>query len=152
VVIKSKGATARPWLLKERFQHFWTYRSVDWAPGFLDARITGAMRCRLDPMKKAAGMLRSHRELTGNYFGAKNLYNSGVVEVLNLKCSLVKRRPGGLRTFSALQVALYQIFLERFLNPRLPTDSADETNFLAHFSRSAGTGRYRTRTSRASGF
>jgi hypothetical protein len=36
-VIKSKGATARAWLLKEGFQHFWTYRSVEWAMGFLDA-------------------------------------------------------------------------------------------------------------------
>ena len=106
-VIKSKGATARAWLLKEGFQHFWTYRSVDWAMGFLDAWITRALRSRLEPMKKVARMLRSHRELIGNYFRAKKLYNSGVVEGLNLKCNLVKRRAYGLRTFPALQVSLY---------------------------------------------
>jgi transposase len=106
-VIKSKGATARAWLLKEGFQHFWTYRSVDWAIGFLDAWITRALRSRLEPMKKVARMLRSHRDLIGNYFRAKKLYNSGVVEGLNLKSNLVKRRAYGLRTFSELQVALY---------------------------------------------
>jgi transposase len=106
-VIKSKGATAREWLLKEGFQHFWTYRSVDWAMSFLDAWITSALRSRLEPMKEVARMLRSHRELIGNYFCAKKLYNSGVVEGLNLKCNLMKRRACGLCTFPALQVSLY---------------------------------------------
>jgi transposase len=45
--------------------------------------------------------------LIGNYFRANKLYNSGVVEGLNLKCNLVKRRAYGLRTFPALQVAFY---------------------------------------------
>jgi transposase len=106
-VLKAKGATARAWLLKEGFQHFWTYRSVDWALGFLDAWVTKALRSRLEPMKKVARMLRTHRELIGNYFRAKKLYNSGVVEGLNLKCNLVKRRAYGLRTFPALKVAFY---------------------------------------------
>ncbi len=106
-VIKSKGATARAWLLKERFQHFWTFRSVDWAMSFLDAWITRMMRSRLEPMKKVARMLRSDRELIGNYFCAKKLYNSGVVQGLNLKCNLVKRRAHGMPALPALQVALY---------------------------------------------
>jgi transposase len=106
-VIKPKGATARAWLLKEGFQHFWTYRSVDWATGFLDNWITKALQSRLEPMKKVARMLRSHRGLIGNYFRAKKLYNGGVVEGLNLKCNLVKRRAYGLCTFPALQVSLY---------------------------------------------
>jgi len=59
-------------------------------------------------------MLRSHRELIGNYFLAKKLYNSGVgpplVEGLNLKCNLVKRRAYGPRAFHAPQVALYLNF------------------------------------------
>ena len=35
-------------------------------------------------------------------------YNSGVVEGLNLKCNLFKRRDYGPRTFTAQPVALYQ--------------------------------------------
>ncbi len=62
---------------------------------------------RLEPMKKVARMLRSHRDLIGNCFRAKKLYNTGVVEGLNPKCNLVKRRAYGLRTFPALQVSLY---------------------------------------------
>jgi transposase len=58
-------------------------------------------------MKKVARMLRSHRELIGNNFRTEKLYNSGVVEGLNLKCNLVKRGVYGRRTFNALQIALY---------------------------------------------
>jgi len=69
-----------------------------------------ALRSRFEPMKKVARMLRSHRELIGNYFRAKKQYNSGVVEGWNLKCNLLKRRAYGLRTFPSLQVALYHNF------------------------------------------
>jgi transposase len=106
-LIRSKSATARAWILKEAFTHFWTYRSLTWAFGYLDSWVALALRSRLEPMQKVARMLRSHRELLGNYFRAKKLYSSGVVEGLNLKCNLVKRRAYGLRTFNALQIALY---------------------------------------------
>jgi len=36
-VFKAKGVPARAWLRKEGFHDFWTYRSVDWALGFLEA-------------------------------------------------------------------------------------------------------------------
>ena len=60
-VFKAKGAPARAWLRKEGFHDFWTCRSVDWALGSLEAWITMALRSRLEPMKKVARMLRSHR-------------------------------------------------------------------------------------------
>jgi len=106
-LIAAKGATARAWMLKESFEHYWSYRSLSWAGGCLDAWITRALRSRLAPMIKVARMLRSHRELLGNYFRARKLYSSGVVEGLNLKCNLIKRRAYGLRSFDALQTALY---------------------------------------------
>ena len=38
------------------------------------------MRSRIEPMKKIARMLRSHRELLLNYFKAKKEFSSGVIE------------------------------------------------------------------------
>ena len=35
-LLHTKLATARAWLLKETFEHFWTYRSLTWAATFLD--------------------------------------------------------------------------------------------------------------------
>lgn len=106
-LIAAKGATARAWMLKESFEHYWSYRSLSWASGFLDAWVTRALKSRLEPMMQVARMLRNHRELLGNYFRARKLYSSGVVEGLNLKCNLIKRRAYGLRSFEALETALY---------------------------------------------
>lgn len=106
-LLASKLATGRAWDLKESFQHFWSYRSPIWAGAFLDYWTERAMRSRLAPMKKVAGMLRSHEELILNWFKAKGEISSGPVEGLNNKIRVVTRRSYGFRTFRAMEVALY---------------------------------------------
>jgi transposase len=103
----SKGPTARAWMLKEVFDHFWSYKHPNYAAAYLDAWVTRALRSRLKPMKRVAKMLRHHRDLLRNYFIARKEYNSGVVEGMNLKCNLIKRRAYGLRTYKALEMAFY---------------------------------------------
>lgn len=106
-LIFSKLATARAWILKDTFQHFWTYHSVGHASRFLDAWCQRAMRSRLPPMKKVARMLRRHQPLILNWFRAKGALSSGAVEGLNNKIRVTTRRAYGFRTFNALEVALY---------------------------------------------
>jgi len=106
-LIGSKLATARAWLLKEAFEHFWTYKSVLWAGGFLDYWCTRALRSRLEPMKKVARMLRTHEELILNWFRAKGQVSGGAVEGLNNKIRVVTRRSYGFRTYHAMEMALY---------------------------------------------
>jgi transposase len=65
------------------------------------------MRSRLEPMKKVAHMLRSHRELMLNWFRAKGLISSGAVEGFNNKAKLTTRKAYGFRTFKAAEAALY---------------------------------------------
>src|SRR5438132_14364319 len=72
--------TVRAYLLKEDFHQFWEYDSPTWAGKFLDEWCRQTIRSRIDPMKKVARMLRSHRELILNYFRAKKLLSSGVVQ------------------------------------------------------------------------
>src|SRR6185295_12762881 len=60
--------TVRSYLLKEDFQFFWAYRSPYWAGQFMDAWCRRTMRSQIEPMKKVARMLRSHRELMLNWF------------------------------------------------------------------------------------
>ena len=57
------------------------------------------MRSRIEPMKKIARTLRSHRTLILNYFRARKQYSSGVVEGLNNKAKLTMRKSYGFRTF-----------------------------------------------------
>ena len=106
-LIGSKLATARAWLLKESFQHFWTYKSLPWAGGFLDYWCTRALRSRLEPMRKVARMLRTHEDLILNWFRAKGEVSAGAVEGLNNKIRVVTRRSYGFRTYHAMEIALY---------------------------------------------
>jgi transposase len=103
----SKLATGRAWELKETFSHFWTYKSVHWAQAFLDYWCFRALRSRLEPMQKVARMLRAHEELILNWFRAKGEISGGAVEGLNNKIRVVTRRAYGLRTYEAMEIALY---------------------------------------------
>jgi transposase len=107
VLLASKLATARAWELKEAFAHFWQYKSVIWAGGFLDYWCYRAMRSRLEPMKRVARMLRAHEPLLLNWFRAKGELSSGPVEGLNNKIRVVTRRSYGFRTYRAMEIALY---------------------------------------------
>ena len=65
------------------------------------------MRSRIEPMKKIARTLRSHRALILNYFRARKQLSSGVVEGLNNKAKLTMRKSYGFRTFHVTEIALY---------------------------------------------
>lgn len=106
-LLASKLATGRAWDLKECFHHFWKYKSIYWAGGFLDYWCWRAMRSRLEPMKKVARMLRRHEALILNWFKAKGEISSGVVEGLNNKIRVVTRRSYGFRTYKTMEMALY---------------------------------------------
>jgi transposase len=106
-VIDSKLRTARAWILKEAFAHFWTYHHPRWAKAFLDAWITRALRSRLDPIRKVARTLRAHERLILNWFEWKKAFSSAAVEGLNNKARVVTRRSYGFRRFHVLETALY---------------------------------------------
>jgi len=114
----SKLVTARAWILKEIFQHFWSYRSLTWARYFLDYWTWRALRSRIEPMMRVARMLRAHQELILNWFRAKGEISSGAVEGLNNKIRVVTRRSYGFRTYDAMEIALYHT-LGRLPEPEL---------------------------------
>ena len=99
--------TVRAYLLKEDFQQFWEYESPAWAGKFLTGWCGQAMRSRIEPIKKIARMLRSHRALILNYFKAQKLFSSGIIEGLNNKAKLTMRKSYGFRTFRVTELALY---------------------------------------------
>ena len=99
--------TVRAYLLKEDLQRFWNYQSAAWAGRFLDQWCQRTMRSRLDPMKKVARMLRSHRALLLNWFRAKGRVALGAVEGFNNKAKITSRRAYGYRSFDVMKIALY---------------------------------------------
>jgi len=99
--------SVRSYLLKEDFQFFWEYTSPHWAGLFLDRWCVRTLRSRIEPIKKVARMLRSHRELLLNWFRAKKAISGGVVEGFNNRAKLTTRKAYGFRTFRAAEIALY---------------------------------------------
>jgi transposase len=97
----------RAMLLRESFEPFWTYRSVDWAGAFLDEWCVQVMRSRIEPMKRVARMLRHHRPLLLNWFRARGEISAAVVEGFNNKAKLTTRKAYGFRTYRCVEIALY---------------------------------------------
>jgi len=99
--------SVRAYLLKEDFHGFWTYVSAAWAGKFLDRWCTRVMRSKIEPMKKVAKTIRRHKPLILNWFRAKKMFSSGIVEGLNNKAKVATRKAYGFRTFHCLKMALY---------------------------------------------
>ncbi|MEA1885207.1 MAG: ISL3 family transposase [Thermotogota bacterium] len=99
--------TVKAYILKEQFHRLWEYNSPAWAGKFIDNWCELAHESGLEPMKKVANMLQSHRELILNYFRAKKEYNSGIVEGLNRKVNLTVRKSFGFKSFEIMKIALF---------------------------------------------
>lgn len=99
--------TVRAYLLKEDFQRFWEYKSAGWAAKFLDQWCKRTMRSRIEPMKKIARMLRSHRPIILNWFRARNEISLGAVEGLNNKAKVTTKKAYGFKNYEVIKLALY---------------------------------------------
>jgi transposase len=64
------------------------------------------MRSRLEPLKKVARSIRTHRPLILNWFRAKGTLSAGAVEGLNNEVKLVTRKSYGFRTPGVAKLAL----------------------------------------------
>jgi transposase len=106
VILQYNLRTVRAFLQREEFQRFWEYKSAAWAGKFLDEWTGRVMRSRLEPMKKVARTIRTHRELILNWFRAHGEVSSGAVEGLNNKVKLVTRKSYGFRTAEIAKLAL----------------------------------------------
>ncbi len=82
---------------------------------FLDFWCYQTMRSRIEPMKKIARTLRTHRELLLNYFKARKKLSSGVVEGLILLCYKRRRQQNGQQGScrrSALAILIRSVAIE----------------------------------------
>ncbi len=99
--------SVRAYLLKEQFQHFWSYNSASGGRKFLDQWTRMAMRSRIDPFKKFARTLRAHQRELLNWFLARGEFAAGATEGFNNKARITTRRAYGFRTYEHAEIALY---------------------------------------------
>jgi transposase len=99
--------SVRACLLKEQFQHFWTYRSRAHAERFLSRWTSLAMRSRLEPFKTFARTLRKHRRELLAWFAAREQFAHGASEGFNRKARITTGKAYGFRTYEHAEIALY---------------------------------------------
>lgn len=95
---------ARAWVLKEHFRPFWDYRSKGWAKRYFDQWYSWAIRCRLEPVKKVARMLKTHIDGLLNYFDHR--ISNAAAEGLNSKIQTVKSNARGYRSFEGFRTSI----------------------------------------------
>ncbi len=97
--------TARAWAIKEHARFLWNYTSRTWARKAWRKWIGWAMRSRLEPMRKAARMVREHLDGIVNaiVLGATN----AGAESLNAKIQRIKRMACGFRNRERFRNAIY---------------------------------------------
>lgn len=106
-LLKTNLSSIKAYLMREDFQRFWTYHMPAWAEKFLEDWAHRTMQSNVEPMKKVAKMLRSHKDLILNWFRAEGELSSGTVEGFNNKAKLTIRKAYGFRSVNHLQIALY---------------------------------------------
>ena len=97
--------TSRAWAIKETAMCLWSYVSRGWARKAWEKWLSWAMRSRLEPIKKAARMIRDHLDGILNAV-TKKVTNAGA-ESLNAKIQKVKRRACGFRNRERFRIAIY---------------------------------------------
>lgn len=87
--------TSRAWAIKELAMSLWKYIHRGWALKGWERWLSWAMRCRLEPMKDAARMVRKH--LWGIINAVVLKVSNGPAESLNSRIKMIKVKSRGYR-------------------------------------------------------
>ena len=95
VLRDSSLKTARAWAIKELAMSLWDYVSRTWADKAWKRWLSWAMRCRLEPVKKAARTIKAH--LWGILNAVVLDVSNGPAESLNSRIKMIKAKSRGYR-------------------------------------------------------
>ena len=95
----------RAWALKDAARWMWDYTSRTWAEKNWKKWLARAARCRLEPMKRAAGTLKKH--LWGIINAILLRTTNGAAESANARIQQIKRRACGYRNRERFRNAIY---------------------------------------------
>lgn len=98
---------ANAYRLKEMFNEFWTFKTREEAGGYLTYWCDLVEESGIQPFKKAAKTLMAHWTGIVNYSETK--LNNGVLEGINSKIQLAKKRARGYRNISNFINMIYFI-------------------------------------------
>jgi transposase len=90
--------TARAYALREHFRWFWEYRYAGVARKFFDRWYAWASRCRLEPVKQVARMLKRRLDNILTWF--RHRISNGTAEGFNSRIQSIKSAARGFRDFA----------------------------------------------------
>lgn len=102
---EGKLRTARAWALKETIMELWDYSYVGVAQRFFDRWHSWAVRSRLEPIKKAARMLKQRLPNILTYL--THYITNATSESLNSKIQWIKYTARGFRNRARFRNAIY---------------------------------------------
>ena len=95
---------ARAWAIKEAARELWSYRTRAWAVRAWKRWIGWAMRSRLEPMRRAARMVRDHLRGIVNAIVLET--TNAIAESLNAKIQWLKKMACGFRNRVRFRAAI----------------------------------------------
>ena len=98
---------ANAYRLKEMFNEFWDFKTIEEAGGFLAYWCDLVEESGIFPFKKAAKTIKSHWTGIVNY--AQSKLNNGILEGINSKIQLAKKRARGYRNITNFINMIYFI-------------------------------------------
>lgn len=117
----SQLKTARAWMWKEAASCLWHYRSRTWAKKAWEAWYAGAIRSCLEPIKKAARMIKKH--LWGGGINAiVTSTTNASADSINSRIKMVRVRSRGFRNKERFKRAIYFHLGGLDLYPRIATN------------------------------
>jgi transposase len=95
---------AKAWQIKELFREFWCCRDAGEALAFFKRWYRWASRCRLEPIKKGARMLKAHLDQLLTYFTYP--IANAMSEGFNSKIQSLKHAARGFRSFENFRIRI----------------------------------------------
>lgn len=108
----------RAWVLKDEFEHFWSYSYLGSAKAFLKRWMTSALRSRLPSMRAFVKTLRAHYDNIITYV-ERSLTNA-VAEGLNRVVKIAKNRASGFRGLHNFADMIYLIVGDLDIPDKIP--------------------------------
>ena len=116
-IVSSTLKTSRAWQLKELFRYFWDEDDAVGGRVFFDRWYSWAIRCRLEPVKKVARMLKGRLARILTWFA--DPISNGPSEGFNSRIQAIKSAARGFRIFKHYRIRILFFCGKLTLKPAL---------------------------------
>ena len=111
-LLKANRRLHKAYLLKESFEHLWSYNNPTWARKFFENWKSSLRWQRLEPFEKFARMIQRHWDGIISYCQPDAKVSLGFMEGLNNKIRVIQRRAYGIKDQEYLRLKVITSFIK----------------------------------------